>query len=139
MVFALGLNLATASAGFCRVDSMGGFSFLRSASTGVVRAELLCIPGGQLLKAADLHGFGTDDAAEGLTGKEPVEDVEADVPARGAPRDVAAIDVLPERESRAGALRLELPSKIEITPSVLEQFRSVGSLHGAIGNVRLRR
>jgi len=37
------------------------------------------------------------------------------VPARGAPRDEAAIDVVPEREARAAAERLELPPEVAAT------------------------
>src|SRR5262245_51072377 len=59
-------------------------------------SELLGVFGGQPLPAAELHDFGADHAAQRLACQEPVEHVEADVPARGAPRDVLAIDVVPE-------------------------------------------
>ena len=55
--------------------------------------------------------LGTDDASHRLAREEPIENVEADVPARGAPRDEAAIDVVPEREARAAAERFELPAE----------------------------
>ena len=56
-----------------------------------------------------------------LTREEPIEHVEADVPARGAHRDEAAIDVVPEREARAAAERLQLPAQVVAAPAVLEQ------------------
>ena len=88
--------------------------------TGGLDAELLCILGVQSLPAAELHGLGADDASDRLTREEPVKDVEANVPARGAPRDEAAIDVVPERQARAAAERLEFPPQVAATPAVLE-------------------
>src|SRR5262249_7726796 len=60
-------------------------STLRAAGrpTGGLDAELLCVLGVQSLPAAELHCFAADDAANRLTREEPLEDVEADVPARG--------------------------------------------------------
>src|SRR5204862_8122938 len=74
-------------------------------------AELLCILAGQSLPAAQLQRVTGDDASDWLTGEEPLEDVEADVPARRTPGDEAAIDVVPERQTRAAAARFELPSQ----------------------------
>src|ERR1700730_15487365 len=82
--------------------------------TGGLNAELLCVLGVQSLPAAELHGLGAHDASNRLTREEPLKDVEADVPARGAPRDEAAIDVVPEREARAAAERLELPPEVVV-------------------------
>lgn len=53
---------------------------------GRLNAELLGVLGVQALPAAELHGLGADDASHRLTREEPLKDVEADVPARGAPR-----------------------------------------------------
>jgi hypothetical protein len=41
----------------------------------------------QPLPAAELYDLGADDASNRLTREEPLKDVEADVPARGAPRE----------------------------------------------------
>src|SRR5215467_15496469 len=118
-----------------------GSSRLRGVGrpTGGLNAELLCILGVQSLPAAELHGLGADDASNRLTREEPLEDVEADVPARGAPRDEAAIDVVPEREARAAAERFELPPEVVATPAVLEQPRRLGPLHGGLRDLRRRR
>src|SRR5437588_2610268 len=92
-----------------------------TASTGP-NAELLCVLGVQSLPAAELHGLGADHASNRLTREEPLKNVEADVPARGAPRDEAAIDVMPEREARTGAKGFEFPPHI----AVLKHLGSVG-------------
>src|ERR1044072_6540244 len=81
---------------------MGG---LRS---GFVGFELLCVLGLHARPAGDLHRIGTCDAPKRMAGKQVIEDVEADVPARGAPRDEATVDAGPEREACPGARRLEL-------------------------------
>src|SRR5262245_16992246 len=107
--------------------------------TGGLNAELLCVLGVQSLPATELHGLGADDASNRLTREEPLKDVEADVPARGAPRDEAALDVVPEREARAAAERLELPPAVATTPGVLEQPRRLGPLYGGLGDLRCRR
>src|SRR2546427_4438685 len=50
-------------------------------------AELLCVLGLQPLPAGELHGLGADDASNQITCEEPLQDVEGDVPARGAKAD----------------------------------------------------
>src|SRR5437763_682050 len=78
--------VSAATIGLCRVDSM---AFFLSGSTvrGVGRptwrldAELLCVLGVQSLPATGLHGIGTDDASNRLTGEKAIQHVEADVPA----------------------------------------------------------
>src|SRR6202051_1527520 len=87
--------------------------------------ELLRIFGAQSLPAVELHGLGAGDASNRLTIEEPIKDVEADVPARGAPRDEAAIDVVPQRQARAATKGFEFPPDI----AVLERLGSVGSRH----------
>jgi hypothetical protein len=79
----------------------------------------------QPLPAGELHGVGADDASKRLTREEPLKDVEGDVPARGAPRDEAAIDVVPQREARAATRGLEFPPDI----AVLQQLGSIRSRH----------
>src|SRR6266850_2690611 len=103
---------------------------------GRFNAELLCVLGCQSLPAAEFHGLGADDASNRLTREEPLKDVEADMPARGAPRDEAAIDVVPQRQARAAAERLEFPSDILAPPVVLKHLWSVGSRHSCLGNLR---
>src|SRR5262245_34203715 len=106
--------------------------------TGGLNAELLGVLGGQSLPAAELHRLSADEASNRLSRKEPLKDAEADVPARGAPRDEAAIDVVPEREARAAAERFELPPEVVATPAVLEQTRRLGPLHGGRRDLRRR-
>src|SRR6266850_4071869 len=76
--------------------------------------ELLCVLGVQSLPAVELHGLGADDASNRRTREEPLKDVEADVPARGAPRDEAAIDVVPQRQARAAIKGFEYPAGIVV-------------------------
>src|SRR6202158_2565262 len=109
---------------FCNLLDSRLLSRLRRP-VGRFDTELLGVLGVQPLPAAELHGLGADDASNRLTREEPLKDVEADVPARGAPRDEAAIDVVPEREARAAAESLELPPGIV----VLKHLGSVGSRH----------
>src|SRR5262249_56483788 len=106
---------------------------------GGLNAKLLCVPGVQSLPATELHGLGADDASNRLTREEPLKDVEADVPARGAPRDEAALDVVPEPEARAADVRLELPPEVAATPAVLEQPRRLRPLPGGLRDLRRRR
>src|SRR5689334_24044477 len=80
--------------------------------TGGLNAELFRVLRVQTLPAAELHGLGADDASNRLTREEPLEDVEADMPARGAPRDEAAIDVVPQRQARAATRSFEFPPDI---------------------------
>src|SRR5262249_44219390 len=87
---------------------------------------------GESLPAFELHGFGTGDSADRLVREQPVEHVEADVPARGAPRDEAAIDAVPEGESRTVAVRLELPPDV----AVLEHSGRFGSRHARLRDRR---
>jgi hypothetical protein len=97
----------------------------RRRPTGGLNAELLCVLGVQSLPAAELHGLGADDASNRLTREAALKDVEADVPARGAPRDEAAIDVVPQRQARAATKGFEFPPRIV----VLKHLWSVGSRH----------
>ena len=78
--------------------------------TGGLNAELLCVLGVQSLPAAELHGVGAGDAADGLSAEKPIQNIETNVPARGTPRDEAAIDVVPQRQARAATERLRVPT-----------------------------
>src|ERR1700732_5352397 len=97
----------------------------RRRPAGRFNAELLCVLGVQSPPVAQLHGLGADDASNRLTRKAALKDVEADVPARGAPRDEAAIDVVPQRQARAATKGFEFPPRIV----VLKHLWSVGSRH----------
>src|SRR5207253_5023199 len=65
-----------------------------------------------------------------------IENIETNVPARGAPRDVAAIDIVPEREARAPTNGFEFPPDILVTPVVLKHPGSFGALHSGLRDVR---
>src|SRR5690349_6786085 len=101
-------------------------------------SELLCVLGAQSLPAAEFHRLRTRNASNRLTRQQPVQHVEADVPARGAPRDEAAIDTMPKLETRAAAQRLQLPPEVAATPAVLQQPRSFRPLHRSLGDLRRR-
>src|SRR5438874_11837326 len=93
--------------------------------TGGLNSELLCVLRVQSLPAAELHGIGADDAADGSSAEKPIQNIESNVPARGAPRDEAAIDVMPQRQARAATKGFEFPPGIV----VLKPLGSVGSRH----------
>src|SRR5206468_6465706 len=99
-----------------------------SSSKGL-NAELLCVLRVQSLPATELHRLGTNDAADGGSAEQVIQHVEADVPAGSTHRDVAAIDVGPQREARATASRFELPPHVEAAPVVFEPLWSIGSRH----------
>ena len=92
---------------------------------GRFNTELPGVLGVQSLPAAELHDLGADDASNRLTREEALKDVEGDVPARGAPRDEAAIDAVPQRQARAASRGFEFPPGIV----VLQYLGSVGSRH----------
>src|SRR5579863_3528853 len=101
-----------------------------SRPVGRLHAELLRIFAHQPLPP-ELHRVAACNAAERLTGKKPVQHVEADVPARSPPRDETAIDVAPERQARPAFERLELPADI----AVLEKPGSFGARHFCLDRV----
>src|SRR5437773_327129 len=106
-----------------------------SSSRGL-NAELLCILRVQSLPASELHRLGTNDAADGGSAEQMIQNIEAKVPPGSTHRDEAAIDVGPQRQARATTYGFELPPHIEATPVVLEHLGSVGSRHGCFGDVR---
>src|SRR5204863_8913512 len=102
----------------------------RSSSLGPpLETELLLVLGVQALPAVELHGLGADDAADGMAGDQPVQRVQADVPARGAHRDEVLVDVVPERQARAAAGGRELPLDVLAAPVVLEYAGGVRPRH----------
>src|SRR5438034_2330439 len=105
-----------------------------SSSRGL-NAELLCILRVQSLPASELHRLGTNDAADGGSAEQMIQDIEAKVPPGSTHRDEAAIDVGPQCQPRAATNGFELPPHIEATPVVLEHIGSVGSRHRCFGDV----
>src|SRR4051794_4190887 len=73
------------------------FMFSPSPWTGSLHAELPGVVGVQPLPAAGLHGLGAGDASNGLPFEQPLQHVEADVPAGSAHGDESTVDVVPER------------------------------------------
>ncbi len=98
--------------------------------------ELLCVLRVQPLPTTELHRFGTNDAADGGSAEQVIQNIEANVPPGSTHRDEAAIDVGPQRQPRAATEGFELPPHIEATPVVLKQLGSVCSRHLGFGNVR---
>src|SRR5438445_10627298 len=88
-------------------------------------AELLCVLRVQSLPASELHRLGTNDAAEGGSAEQVIQNIEANVPPGRTHRDEAAIDVGPQRQPRAATNGFELPPHIEAPPVVLEHRVSV--------------
>ena len=79
----------------------------------------------QPLPAGELHGISVDDASNGLTGEQPIQNIESNVPAGGTPRDEAGVDVVPQRQARAASKGFEFPPGI----AVLQHLGGVGSRH----------
>src|SRR5581483_292534 len=92
---------------------------------GSFNTKLSGVLGVQPLPAAEFHGFGTDDASDGSPAEKTIQNIETDVPPRGAPGDKAAIDFVPQRQARAAAKGFKFPPHV----SVLEHLGSVGSRH----------
>src|SRR5213595_2443801 len=89
--------------------------FMFSSSRGL-NAELLCVLRVQSLPSAELHRLGTNDAADGGSAEQVIQNIEANVPPGSTHRDEAAIDVGPQRQARAATNGFELPPHIEATP-----------------------
>src|SRR6184192_1685075 len=90
-----------------------GFPFLYST----LNAELLCILRAQSLPVAELHRVGTNHAAEGGSAQHVVQHIEANVPSGGTHRDVARIDVGPQRQARAAPQRPRVATAYRTHPS----------------------
>src|SRR5512146_744398 len=85
------------------------------------RTKLLGVLGVQSPPAVELQGLGADDTSQGLTGEQPIQHIEADVPSGSTHRDEAAIDAGPQREAGAAPKGFELPADSEASPGVLER------------------
>src|SRR5882724_10992255 len=107
-----------------------------SSLDSTLNAELLGVLRVQSLPASELHRRGTNDAADGGSAEQVIQNIEAKVPPGSTHRDEAAIDVGPQRQARAATNGFELPPHIEATPVVLEHLGSVGSGHCCFGDVR---
>src|SRR5579863_2426300 len=70
---------------------------------GRFNAELPGVLSGQSLPAAEVHGIAAGHSSNGLTSEKAIQHVETDVPAGGAPRNEAAIDVVPQHQARAAS------------------------------------
>src|SRR6516225_3653295 len=95
-------------------------------------AELLRVLGMQALPAGELHDLRPGDAADRPPGERAIQHIEAYVPARGAHRDVAAIDAVPELEAGAAVMRLQLPAHVAFAPREFKHARRVGALHARL-------
>src|SRR5512140_1367254 len=118
MVLAVGVVVPpTTSAGFCIVGSMFSSFDSRLLSrlrrrVGRLSGELPGVLRGQSLPGAELHRITTSNAADGSSAEKEIQNLEANVPPGGAPRDEASIDVVPEGETRAAARGFEFPPDI---------------------------
>src|SRR5712672_3121859 len=98
--------------------------------------ELLGVLRVQPLPAAELHGVGADEAADGSSAEKAIQNVETNVPPGSTHCDKAVTDVGPQRQACAATKGFEFPPHIEATPVVLQQLGSVGSRHSGFGNTR---
>src|SRR5262249_20398844 len=99
-------------------------------------SELLAVVCAQALPAAELHDLGTHHAADRFGREEPVEHVEANVPARRTPGDEAVIDMVRERKPGAAGVRLQLRAGVVAAPAVFEPAGRVGALHDRVRDHR---
>src|SRR3984957_123827 len=88
-------------------------------------ADLFGVLGVQPLPTFILHRLATYYAADGSSSEKKIQSVETNVPAGRAPRDEAAVDVVPQRQARAATDGFEFPPDI----AVLQHLGSVGSRH----------
>src|SRR6266487_3354696 len=88
-----------------------------------------CVLGVQSLPAAELHGLGADDAADGSSAEKVIQNIETNMPPGSTHGDKAVTDVGPQCQARAATKGLELPPHIKVTPLVLKHPGSIGSRH----------
>src|SRR2546425_838796 len=103
---------------------------------GRFNTELLGVLRVQPLPAAELHGLGADDAADGSSAEQAIQNIETNVPPGSTHCDEAVTDVGPQRQARSATKGFEFPPHIEATPVVLKSPGSVGSRHCCFGNTR---
>src|SRR5450631_1647613 len=75
----------------------------------------------------ELHGFSPDDTPDGSIGKQALEHIQADVPARRAHRYEAAINVVPQRQACAFPEGFQLPPDVVVAPSILQEAGLLGA------------
>src|SRR5215469_11057473 len=92
---------------------------------GLFNTELLGILRVQPLPTAQIHRLSTSDAADGSSAEKVIQHVETDMPARGPPRNKAAIDAVPQGQACAATRGFEFPPGIV----VLKHLGSVGARH----------
>src|ERR1051326_3032060 len=88
-----------------------------------LHTELLCVLPVQPLPAFELHRVAAGNAADGISAEKAIQNIETNVPTRGAPRDETPIDVVPQLQARALAQGFKFPPDI----AELEHLGSVGS------------
>src|SRR5437899_5721783 len=106
---------------------------------GSLDAKLLRVLGVQSLPAVELQRVAGNDAANGISAEQPVQDIEADVPPGSTHGDVTAIDVGPQRQPCAAIQCLEFPPHLKAAPVVFERLGGLGSRHRGFADVRGRR
>lgn len=79
--------------------------------------ELFCVLGVESLPAAKLHCLRAGKAADRISPKQVIENIEANVPARGAHRNESTINAGPQRQTCARATRFKLPLDRPAGPS----------------------
>src|ERR1043166_2851512 len=87
------------------------------------KTELLGILRDQPLPTLQLHRVAAEDAADGIFAEKAIQNIKSNVPAGGAPRDEAPINVGPQGQACAIARWFKFPAMI----AVLKKFGSVGS------------
>src|SRR5579871_5575750 len=93
---------------------------------GCFDAELAGVFFIQPLPADELHRLTTSDAADRRSAEEVIQHIESNVPSGSPHREEAAIDVGPQRQTRATTNGFEFPPDIV----VLKHLGSVGSRDG---------
>src|SRR5438552_18828402 len=101
---------------------VGCASTLRGAGrpAGRFDAELPGVLGVQSLPAAEFHGGGADDAADGSSAEKVIQNIETNVPPGSTHGDEAAVDVVPQRQARPATQGFELPPDVPAAPVVLK-------------------
>ncbi|HTK08172.1 MAG TPA: hypothetical protein VL485_13455 [Ktedonobacteraceae bacterium] len=90
-------------------------------------------------RPTELHRIASNDAAEGSSAEQVIQNIETNVPSGSPHGDEAAIDVVPQCQARAASKGFEFPADIVATPVVLKHPGSVGARHACFGNLRRRR
>src|SRR5258708_11907082 len=75
-------------------------------------AELLGVLRDQPLPAGELHRLDAVDAPDGSSAEKAIQNIESNVPPRGAPRDDAAIAVVPQPQEHATTKGIKVTTDI---------------------------